>query len=281
MGVGDIISDTFARMRERFWGLLGLWFVFLAIMLVAMAVFFMTVGGSMFAFAGAMEPGGGMGAGLTAGVVLMAIAFYVVYLLIAVAQYAAMNAMASPITNASFGDALGVGFRSSPTLLLVMVLFVIAYFVFALVAGMVFALLAQMGTAGSIIGGVLLLAAILYLACRLAIVFPIVPVDGVRNPITAIARSWSLTRGHGLAIFLAFVVFAIIAGVLIAIVFVPSMGSLAALEGGDVSAIGGAMAFMFVGFIVVSVLIAMAYSAMLSSIHARLTGEHRVAETFE
>jgi hypothetical protein len=281
MGVGDIISDTFARMKERFWGLLGIWFVFLAIMLAAMVVFFMAVGGSVFALSGAMDPEAGMGAGLTAGVVLMMVVFYVVYLLIVVAQYAAMNAVASPITNASFGDALGLGFRSSPTLLLVMVLFVIAYFVIALVAGVIFAALAQLGTAGTVIGGIALFLAILYLACRLAIVFPIVPVDGVRNPITAIGRSWSLTRGHALSIFLAFVVFTIIAAVLIAIVFVPSMGSIAAMEGGDISGIGGATVFMFLGFIVVSVLIALGYSAMLSSIHARLSGEGRVAETFE
>jgi hypothetical protein len=281
MGVSEILSDTFARLRERFWGLLGIWFVFFAIMMAALVVFFLAIGGSAFALAGSMESGSAFGPGMGAGMVLLIIVFYLVYLLIAVAQYAAMNAMASPIRNAGFGDALNAGFRSSPTLLVVMVLLVIGYFVFALIASVLFAALAQLGSAATVIGAIALFAAILYLACRLAIVFPIVPVDGVRNPFAAIGRSWNLTRGNALAIFLAFVVFGIIAAILFAIVFVPSMGSFRALEAGDTSAMGGAMIFMFLGFTIISILIAIGYSALLSSVHARLAGDSRVAHTFE
>lgn len=281
MSVGDILSDTFARVRERFWGLLGVWAVFAVIMIAGSVAFFAVLGRGVFALTNSMESVGGPGAGMGIGMILLVIAFYIVYLLIAAAQYAALNAMASPIRNADLGEAISTGFRSSPTLLLVMVLFIIAYFLLALVAGVVFAVLAQAGSAGSIIGVIILFLAVLYLACRVSVVFPIVPIDGVRNPITAIARSWSLTRGHALAIFLAFLVLAIVATVLFAIVIVPSIGSIGALQAGDLSGIGGAMTFIFVGATVVSALVAMSYSAMLASIHARLAGEHGVAETFE
>ena len=281
MGVGDILSDTFSRLRERFWGLLGIWAVFAAIMIGGSIAFVAVMGGGIFALAGAMQAGAEPGAGVGSGVILLGVAFYILYLLVAVAQYAALAAMASPIRNDSFGDAIGTGFRSSPTLLLVMVLFIIGYFIFAVVAGVLFGVLAQAGAAGSIIAAIALFLAILYLACRVSIVFPIVPIDGIRNPLTAIGRSWSLTRGHALAIFLAFLVMSIITVILFAIVFVPMIGSMTSLEAGDLSGLGGSMVFGFFGLIVISALVAMAFSAMLASIHARVAGEYRVAETFE
>lgn len=281
MGVGDILSDTLGRLRERFWGLLGIWAVFAAIMIGASIAFVGVMGGGIFALAGAMQGGAEPGAGVGIGMVLLLLAFYIVYLLVAVAQYAALAAMASPIRNDSFGEAIGTGFRSSPTLLLVMVLFLIAYVVFAVVAGLVFGVLAQAGAVGSLIAAIALFLAIMYLACRVSLVFPIVPIDEVRNPIAAIGRSWSLTRGHALAIFLAFLVITIVAVILFAIVFVPMMGSMSSLEAGDMPALGGSMVFAFFGLIVVSALVAMAFSAMLASIHARVAGEYRVADTFE
>lgn len=283
-GVAQILSDTGARLRERFWGLVGLWLTYFAIMMGLVLVFGIVVGGSAMALAGSLESGGDfgtMGGGFLAG----AAVFYLAYILIAVAQYASLNAMASPLRQASFGEALSAGMRSAPTLLGVMILFLIVYFAIAMVFG---AIMGAMGVASGdgagalalVLTGVLVLV-VLYLGCRLSIVFPIVPVDGVRNPLTAIGRSWSLTRGHALPIFLAMLILLVIGGALFAAVLIPTMGAMSAAAEGDAAPAIGSMLFLMLGVVVVSIVFVVAYSAMLSSIHARLAGESGVSATFE
>lgn len=279
--VSQIFSDTFAAMKEHFWGLIGLWLTFFAITAVAMIVFFMVMGGGVMAMAGAIE--GADGAGFGAGVILFMFVFYVVYLLLACAQTAALNAMASPLRRVDFGEAFGLGWRSSPTLLLVMVLLVIAYFVGALVAGMIFAALASLGSAVAVVAAILLFLGVMYLACRLSIVFPIVPVDGVRNPITAISRSWGLTRGNALSIFLSFLLLFVIFGVLVGVLILPFMGTIMSMDNPNAAPALGGLAFFFIGAIVLSVVFAVTYAAFLSAIHGRLAGStgEQLSETFE
>lgn len=64
------------------------------------------------------------------------------------------------------------------------------YFLLSLVSGLMF-----------IVALVLLIVPALYLAGRLCIAGPILVVEGIRNPITVIARSFEITRGRGWALF--------------------------------------------------------------------------------
>lgn len=277
--VSSILSGTLEGMKARFGGLAAMWLIFFLLTLAALVVFSLVLGGSMMAAMGGAAEGGAFGPGFGAGMFAVMAVFYVGYLLLACAQYGAMNAMASPLSRASFGDAFSLGWRTSPTLLAVMLIMVIGYLLVALALS---ALGAALGEIGALIASIVLFAAVIYLACRLAIVLPIAPVDGVRNPITVISRSWQLTRGHALPIFLSLLVFVLAVLVLGAILLVPALGAISSLSTGDAAPGIGIMLYLFVGFIALSVVFAAAYAAYLSAIHAQLSeraGEG-IGETF-
>jgi hypothetical protein len=94
----------------------------------------------------------------------------------------------------------------------------------------------------------------------------------VGNPIAALARGWSLTKGHALTIFLAFLLFGIAAIILIGLLFIPFYASISSVAmNGGVPNFGG-FGFAFVGFIIVGILFVIVGSAQFSVIHAELAG---------
>lgn len=95
-----------------------------------------------------------------------------------------------------------------------------------------FYILASIGSGMIIFVGLLLfIIPALYLWGRLAIVGPIVVAEGVRNPIEAISRSFSLTKGSGWAI-TGLVLIISLAGMVIVITTTAVLGSLFVLVGG-------------------------------------------------
>jgi membrane-anchored glycerophosphoryl diester phosphodiesterase (GDPDase) len=66
------------------------------------------------------------------------------------------------------------------------------------------------------------LVAVLYCTLRMALVMPVIAVEGERNPLAALRRSWALTRGNAGRIFLVvallFVVYFVISLALTAVV---------------------------------------------------------------
>src|SRR5690606_2449728 len=153
------------------------------------------------------------------------------------------------------------------------------YFVVATVFGLVVSAFSGAGEAGGVVFALVLIPVLVWLGCRLAPMFAVVAVDGVRNPFTAIARSWHLTRGHALTIFLASLVFMVILIVACGIVLLPSLGLLGGLadpaglaEAGSVGgqAVGGIVLLML-GVLVVSVLFNIAYCAFMAVIHGLLS----------
>lgn len=281
LSVSQILSDTFAMLRARFWALVGMYLAWFAIMIGASLIFGIAMGGSMFALAGS-DPAN-LGDSFGIGLAVTLIVFYAVYLLIACAQNAAMCTLASPLKQSDFGDAFGTGIGSAPTLLGVMIALVIAYIIGGILFGAIGGALSALGTAGAVVAGLLIFGVFLWLGARVGIVFPVVPVDGVRNPITAIGRAWSLTRGNAVPILLAFLAFIVIALVLFGIVALPFIGTLTAMgsDPSSAAAAGGSFILMFLGFIVVALVVASGYSALLSAIHGRLAGATAAAAAFE
>jgi uncharacterized membrane protein YjgN (DUF898 family) len=275
MGVGQVLSDTFGMVKARFGSLLGLWAVFLGITIVLFLVFGMVFGAVGMASVAAMSGGDPTESGMMAlggGMIVFLILFYLVYILVVMAQYASMINVASPLREASFGDAFGAGWRAAPALLLLMIVLIVGYVVVALVLGV---LSSAIGGAGSIVLTLLMLAVVVWLGCRLAPLFAVTAVDGVRNPFTAIGRAWRLTEGHALTIFLASLVILVILIVIGGVALLPSFGLIAGLADpmamADVGSALGSMGLMFLGFLVVSALFTMIYSAFQAVIHGTLS----------
>lgn len=284
MGVGQVISDTFGTVKGRFGSLLGLWAIYFGITIaltLAFGIGMAAVGVAGFA---SMSEGNLLAAG--GGMVVLVVLFYVGYILVAMAQYASLILMASPADRPNVGEALSAGWRASPALLLLMVVLILGYVALALVFG---AAGSALGDAGGVVLALVLIPALVWVGCRLAPLFAVVAVDGVRNPFAAISRSWQLTKGHALTIFLAWLVFMVILVVVCGVALLPSIGVLrgmadpASLAGPDAvgPALGG-MLLLMLGFLVVSALFNLLYCAFMAVLHGTLTsaGGEGAAEAF-
>lgn len=272
--VSQILAKTGETVKNRIGGLIGIWGIYFAAQIVLFIVLGLVIGGSMMAVMGGIGAGGlggdGMAAGLGGGAILMFILAYLAILLIAAAQSSSMIAFASPLQKLSLGDALNAGFRSALPMLGVMVLLLIAYFLCALVIGLVGGILASV--LGSAVGvlAILLIPALLYVACRLCTINGVVAVDGVTNPITAIQRGWAQTRSNTLAIFGAIVIFAIGAIVIGGLMLIPYFAMITAATSGEMPGVGS-MLLTFVGLFGAMIVLTVIGQALFAVVHAEVS----------
>lgn len=289
MNVSDVLATTMASLRGRGLGLVGIWLGFVVLGIVFVIAAMATVGGSMIAAMGAGAAMVGnvdqIAGGLGLGMIGMVAVFYLLYLMIYMAQGLAMAHYASPLVDGDLGASFGTGFRGAPTMLGVMILFLIAYFIAAMILAVLGALFAMVGKAAVILYALIVAPAAIYLMCRLCIIMPVVAVDGIRNPVTAIARTWKLTNGNALAIFLsllAYIVAAIVIfGGMVAAFATTIEGYQESMMMGAAEGLGSLIGF-FIALAVAGLVFAAAGAALISAIHSKLSdmGATKLSETF-
>ncbi|WP_379920778.1 hypothetical protein [Erythrobacter sp. R86502] len=268
--IGRVFSISFLMFRQRFWRLLGMWLVFLVIQLGTSAAMFVILLG--LGTAGAAGIGAGLDdpmamAGLGAGMIVTMILFYTGYIVILLAQQAAMVAIASPLEEPNFGGAMVRGFKSALPFLVLAILAVIGLLAVSVIVS---AISAGAEAAGAI-GPLAMTIVSVYLACRLAVLIPVVAVDGVLNPFAALARSWSATRGKVMAILVAMLIF--VAGSLV-VLGIPAaiLGSAALVGQGNPESAGGMAALGFAIMIPLLIAYMMYASAFIAALHSEATG---------
>lgn len=127
---------------------------------------------------------------------------------------------------------------------------------------------------------VVLLAAVvlvIYLIIKFALIAPVIATEGITNPLAAIARSWRLTKGNSLRIFVFLALLFLVIGIISALV----QGILTlifAAIGGEVATIGNGVVSA-----IINTLITVIFLVVIGAIHRQLAGEApgRVAEVFE
>lgn len=173
------------------------------------------------------------------------------------------------------GEALSKGIRAIPSYIAAQILSALAA---GLVIGLPLGLLAALGQPA--LAAVVALALVvlgIYLLIKFSLIAPVIAIDEVRNPFTAIARSWRLTKGNSLRIlvfmFLLFVVVVII-GALVQGILTLILSAI----GGEVARIGTGMVSALVNTVMSVILF-----VVLAAIHRQLGGAtpERLAETFE
>lgn len=268
-----IFSTALAMLKQRGLLLVGMLVLLTVLQMIFNAVFGGIVGasmaGAMFGLSDMQDPAVLLSLG--GGIVVFALVFYLAIFLFALAQQAAMTALASPLAVPGFGDALGKGFKSAPTLLGTTLLLGFIYFLIALAWVLLATLLSLFGDLGMVANVLVALAVLplaIYLACRLSVLVPVVAVDGVRNPISAIRRTWEITEGKVLGILVLILAASLIAIALVALPFVLIfVGGAGAAN--DFAAAGGVTALLgFVLFIPVLVLIGVASAVLSAALHA-------------
>lgn len=275
MDIGRLFSTSFAMFRQRFWPLAGMWAVFFAIQIGAMIV--LGIAAAVLGISGLatdLEDPAAI-AGMGVGMILLLVLFYGAYIVVILAQQAALVTLASPLEEPAFGAALSRGFRSALPFLGITLIMVLAYFVLVLILGGVAGLAAAGGgAAGSILVALLAVPAIIYLGCRFAVLVPVVAVDQVFNPLTAIRRSWAVTQGKVLAIFLAIVGFLLASLVALGLPFGLMLYLLGGTGGGsaDPGAAFGMVALGFLVFVPLFIAYSVYAAAFTASMHSEVTG---------
>lgn len=281
LDVGQVLSRAFEMFKSRLGPLVGLWLVFFVIQLAAMFLFSAATGfGAMAAGTAGnfLDDGGSMAAGF----ILWFGLFYVMYLLIYAAQSTSMSAMASPLLSPSFGDSFSRGIRSAPTFVAVLVLLIIIYLLLAVIVSLILAGLGSVSSVLSAIFGIALIPLAIYLACRMSVISAVIGVEQQLNPVKAIMRTWSMTKGNVIGIFLTLLVFIVGIVIMVAILFFAGFGSMiAAFEGGAGPGIT-VIILVFVLFIASAIVLTVLGAALISSLHEALSGHdgEDLAETF-
>lgn len=271
--IGRVFSNTLAMIKDRWLTMVGLWAAFLGLLIVYIFGFSALLG-QVLAGIGAslidptMLQFALVSGGFSAGLIIVLVLFWLGYMAIFVGQYSAMVASASPLQQTGFGDAFARGLKGALTLIAVGILLFILYLIFALILALVGRILALLGPAAGILLMILLIPAGIYIACRFSMLIPAVVVEKVYNPIKAIDRSWEITKGKVLGIFLTLLAYSL----LLAVVVVPSVYGIGALiESAPPGEDGLRAIFVFLFMLVLYFAVLIANSAMIASLHAEIS----------
>ena len=286
--IGQLFSRSWEVIKQRVWLLLGMYVLFFVIQIVFSGVLGVIMGGSAMAFAGVASgmdsPAGALG-GLGVGFIVMMVVMYLGYFVIVFAQQCAMSALATPLRQTPFGDAIGIGFKGGLTFLLIVLLGILVYIGFVVVGMIVGFLFSVLGDIGGLVAGLLflLLPGFIYLALRMAVLVPVVAVDRETGPILAITRTWALTRGHALSIFVIYLIMTGIALVLFLVPILMLVGSLASIgETGDPTGAVGALLAIPLLLIPLVLVYTIVSTVITACLHAAITDryEEGVEDTF-
>lgn len=173
------------------------------------------------------------------------------------------------------GEAILRGIKALPTLLGAAIVFACGYIVAALVVGLLLglvvgALSTVSEAAGTATAGILtfgLFAAILYVMVRFCLTLPVIVLDGIGNPLKALARSWRLTGPRAWAIVGFFAMLFIAYMVLVMVLFIV-IGGLGLVSGAQLG--GGSVLVLGLLTGIVGAFVSMLLSGILVSIHQQL-----------
>lgn len=266
------LSEAWGLFRGRFGPLLAVAVLYYVLLAIVMAVFGATMMSDLMMMNGGAAAPGGFGFGM--------VVLYLLIYGIGFFHQSASVRLCSARHEASLGDAMAIGVRSVPTLFGVAILAIIGLIALVVVLSLVTAgVMAGTNSGGmGFVLGLLMLGGFVYLGMRLSMILPVVANEEQRNPIAAIARSWALTKGSALKLFLLFVVVALVMGAIGLLMFMLTIGIPRA---GAVPNAAG-MIGLFIAMVVFGLTIGIYFIALIAAIHNQLSGPAvaEMAETF-
>ncbi|MEM6858301.1 MAG: hypothetical protein AAF559_10560 [Pseudomonadota bacterium] len=204
-----------------------------------------------------------------------------------IVQFAGYGAMIALMgrTRPTVGEAIATGFKITPTIIAVFLLYFLLYFLGAVLVVLPLVLIIGFSGAGEGAGAIagalgvipIMLVAI-YIAARMSMSMAVVVLEGTLNPITATLRSFKLTHKRQWSILIFWVVLFALYFV-IALLFSGGVGAIAALAG------GGTMTALILGITngLMGMASGMIISALAVAIFQQLSGPDagEVSSVFE
>lgn len=197
--------------------------------------------------------------------------------LIAIVQYIGMLGLLALLRDRSrptVGEALKIGATCFPSYFVAQILVTLAMGSLILVP---FALGAAGSATAAVLAGIVLIVAAVYIFTKFSLAAPVIVIERVLNPLTALGRSWRLTKGNSVRLFL-FYFLLIVAILVVGMVVSMVVGLMFALAGPEAALIGNALV---AGLL--NAAWATLFLAALAAAHRQLAGERteEVRETFE
>jgi len=173
------------------------------------------------------------------------------------------------------GEAIGVGAIGFFTSIAASILF---YVGFGIVGGVLLGIAIATGiTELAVIVGIVLFVAMIYAAVKLSLLSPVIAIDKIYNPFTALLRSWRLTKGNSVRLFFFYLL------LIIAILVVSTVISLIVmlvfgLMGEEVMRVGSGLVNSAINAVFIVVML-----GVLAAVHRQLAGPdvEEMSETFE
>lgn len=164
--------------------------------------------------------------------------------------------------NPTVGDALKAGLRGAPIYLATQLIFALTI---GLVAGLLVAGAVLISPVLGIVVGLIVIIGAVYASIKLILVPAIIGMEGNLNPISVMRRSWKLTKGNSLLIFVFLFVLIVVVG-LVSLVASLVLTTVFAAFGEPVASIGA-------GFIssLSSAIVGGLFLCVLAAIHRQLT----------
>ncbi|MEP7221552.1 MAG: lipoyltransferase [Novosphingobium sp.] len=190
--------------------------------------------------------------------------------------YMALMALLTDRARPTVGQAIGTGVRSLPSLIGAVI---VAYIGLLILGGLVVGVIAAIWSVSHSAGvawllGLAAAAMFVWVLTKLSLTLPVIVVDGVRNPVAALRRSWQLVSGNSLRVFAFYMLLAIGYSVVSMVFFLV----LAALFGAGQLAGGlpksGTGAMIALGLVsgVVGTAVSVMFTAIIAAIHRQLAG---------
>lgn len=177
--------------------------------------------------------------------------------------------------NPTVGEALANGLKGMPTYVASLVIF---SFGIGIGLGLLLSVAILIHAALGLLVALVVLVTVIYLAIKFTLVPTVIAMEGERNPITAILRSWRLTKGNSLRIF-AFLLVLVVVMWLVGFVAILALGTGFALAGGSAATIGMSFLEALFGAVMGAIMI-----VVLAAIHRQLSGtsaRETATETFD
>ncbi len=194
-----------------------------------------------------------------------------------IAQFAGSMSLFALLTdrgNPTVGEALRTGLASLPSYLAAQAVTVLGA---SLAIGIPLGVISAFGgPAVAVLAVLAALILIVYVMVKLSLVAPVIAIEGDRNPFTALARSWQLTKGNSLRIVLFVGLLIIVIGIISALV-TGIVSLIFAALGDTVATIGNAVMNALV-----NALLAVIFLVVTVAIHRQLSGatDEGITETF-
>lgn len=191
--------------------------------------------------------------------------YWWVFLILAVVQGIGLLAMLALVrrrANPTVGEALATGARAVPSyigtqLLQTGLLVIVATLLIGLGAAIGLQLLAALGA-------VIAFVVVCYLVTKLSLIAPVIAIEGELNPLKALRRSWTLTKGNSIRLFF-FYLLLIVAFVVLSAVISLVIGLVFALAGEQAALLGEAIVSGLVNAVMIVVMV-----CVLAAVHTQL-----------